>query len=128
MGMPELLTIKAAAEACAVSRDTIKRRLRANQFPNASRAPARSGRSAPWLIPVSDLAEAGLAPAVDVGPSERAGVDPMELRTAVAHHEALAIAREAHLADLRTEVRRLHERVAHLTRLLEQREPVDPRE
>lgn len=119
--MAELLTINAAAEACAVSRDTIKRRLRSGHFPNATRGRAQGDRPPPWLIPVVDLVEAGLAPTVDRGPTDRSEDDPVSLRVALAHHEALSIARDAHLADLRTEVRRLHERIAHLSRLLEER-------
>src|SRR5699024_7373151 len=50
-----------AAAVCRVSRDTIKRRHRAGQFPNAWRANTRGGsHQGPWMIPAADLLVAGL--------------------------------------------------------------------
>jgi hypothetical protein len=49
-------TIAQAAEACGVSRDTIKRRRAAGAFPNAE----QDGGA--WLIPLADLLAAGLRP------------------------------------------------------------------
>lgn len=57
------LSITEAAVACAVSRDTIKRRLRSGRFPNARRS-VQDGQTA-WLIPVGDLIDAGLQPSLD---------------------------------------------------------------
>lgn len=52
-----------AAAICGVSRDTIKRRLRAGQFPGAHRADGSGGSgTGAWLIPWVDLLVAGLGP------------------------------------------------------------------
>ncbi|MDP2014657.1 MAG: hypothetical protein Q8L05_10580 [Actinomycetota bacterium] len=48
-----------AAHACAVSVDTIKRRLKAGAFPHARQV----GLDRSWAIPVRDLVDAGLLPA-----------------------------------------------------------------
>ena len=48
-----------AADACHVSVDTIKRRLKAGAFPHAHQV----GLDRSWLIPVRDLVDAGLLPA-----------------------------------------------------------------
>ena len=48
-----------AANVCDVSIDTIKRRIRAGAFPNAHQV----GLDRSWVIPVSDLVDAGLLPA-----------------------------------------------------------------
>lgn len=118
--VPTHLTIDAAARACSVSRDTIKRRLRNNQFPGAVRGEPAGNRPPPWLIPVEDLAAAGLRPAVaDAGSLETTDPeDQSALRAALAHHEAVAGAREHHLTDLRAEVRRLHDRLTEMSSLL----------
>lgn len=50
-------TLTEAAEACGVSRDTIKRRRAAGRFPNA----AKDAQGA-WRIPVGDLLADGLHP------------------------------------------------------------------
>ena len=44
--------------------------------------------------------------------------DAAGLRVALAHHEALSAARETHLSDLRSEIRRLHERLDQSSELL----------
>jgi len=48
-----------AAQACKVSVDTIKRRLKAGAFPHARQV----GLDRTWVIPVRDLVDAGLLPA-----------------------------------------------------------------
>ena len=53
LGRPE------AAEACDVSIDTIKRRLKSGAFPHARQV----GLDRSWVIPVRDLVDAGLLPA-----------------------------------------------------------------
>ena len=52
------LTLSEAAEACGVSRSTIRRKREAGDFPNAYRA----GPDTAWRIPVTDLLGAGLKP------------------------------------------------------------------
>ena len=48
-----------AAEACGVSIDTIKRRLKAGNFPHARQV----GLDRTWVIPTRDLVDSGLLPA-----------------------------------------------------------------
>ena len=52
------LTLSEAAEACGVSRSTIRRKHEAGEFPNAYKA----GPDNAWRIPVTDLLGAGLKP------------------------------------------------------------------
>lgn len=110
--MPDLLTIEQASQACGVSRDTIKRRLRRHEFPHAIRGVARGQRVPPWLIPVGDLLDAGFVPSAALaaaGALEGDGLDEIShLRDRAARLEGLLLARDAHLQDLRAEVRRLH--------------------
>lgn len=57
---PEL-TITQAADACGVSKKTIRRRIDAAAFPNARRLDGPAGEaSGPWVVPVDDLIAAGL--------------------------------------------------------------------
>ncbi|MGY2084858.1 helix-turn-helix domain-containing protein [Blastococcus sp. SYSU DS0539] len=63
-------TLKEAAEACGVSRDTVKRRLADGQFPGAVKDDGESGA---WRIPLVDLVQAGLEPVVP-GPSTPASL------------------------------------------------------
>ena len=112
--MSDLLGVEEASRACRVSRDTIWRRLRKGEFEGAVRGPRVGSRPGPWLIPVEDLAAAGLEPwTLRVRVSEQSGDldldDPVALRIALAHQEAIAVTREAHLVDLRAELRRLHD-------------------
>lgn len=76
-------TLSAAAQACGVSRSTIRRHLDAKRFSGAYRDDSPLGPgTGPWLIPLSDLLAAGLhpnSPRVDDGlgqrtPSDRGGV------------------------------------------------------
>lgn len=124
-------TISRAANECAVSRDTIKRRRAAGAFPNAFQNSQRQ-----WVIPVSDLIAAGLrpgtpktgdeAPAVPQGnalghepdaPGARPRAAPdesAELRTQIEFLQVrldaesrLRIAAEQNASDLRTSLRML---------------------
>ena len=52
------LTLSEAAEACGVSRSTVRRKHEAGEFPNAYKA----GPDNAWRIPVTDLLAAGLKP------------------------------------------------------------------
>lgn len=52
------LTLSEAAEACGVSRSTVRRKHEAGEFPNAFKA----GPDNAWRIPVTDLLGAGLRP------------------------------------------------------------------
>lgn len=119
--MAELLSIDQAARRCSVSRDTIKRRLRAGRFPGAVRGTPVGRRPAPWLIPDEDLVAERLLTGRQVElaqPPEVPDDDPDALRTALVHYQVLATARGAHLEDLRAEVRRLHERLDQFTQAL----------
>lgn len=63
-----------AAATCGVSRDTIKRRLRAGQFPGAHRADGSGGSgTGAWLIPWGDLLVAGLGPSAPADRQDTAG-------------------------------------------------------
>jgi hypothetical protein len=86
---PEL-TVTEAAKATGVDRRTIRRRLDADEFPNAHRDDGKQGPgSGPWLIPVEDLLGAGLklhAPTPPDEPKPAAEPDEVEaLRVEVAH-------------------------------------------
>ena len=120
--MAELLSIDQAAQRCSVSRDTIKRRLRAGRLPGAVRGTPVGRRPAPWLIPDEDLVAEGLLTGrrLDGTPPPEPGDDddPGALRAALVHYQALAAARGAHLEDLRSEIRRLHERMDQLVSAL----------
>ena len=115
--MAELLSIDQAAQRCSVSRDTIKRRLRAGRFPGAVRGTPVGRRPAPWLIPDEDLVAERLLTGrqIELTRPPADSDDPGALRAALVHYQVLATARGAHLEDLRTEVRRLHERLNQLT-------------
>lgn len=114
----DLLTMDEAARATSLSRDTIKRRLRRGEFPGAIRGTPHGNRPPPWLIPVADLLAAGLD--VDLpsglGETERSGAEPEVLAARLAWAEATLAARDIHIADLRAELRRLHDHLEHLTR------------
>jgi hypothetical protein len=119
------VTIDQAAALTGVSRDTIKRRLRTGRLPNATRGNPHGHRDRPWLIPVSDLAAAGLPlpnqPAPG-GPARNTGNPdnpPRSCRHCDRLNEridgltALAAAQERHIDDLRTQL-------AHTRQLLDQ--------
>ena len=82
-----------AADACNVSVDTIKRRIKAGAFPRARQV----GLDRSWVIPVSDLVDAGLLPA-------SALALPAATQSATAHlAEALAENRGLRVALARAE-------------------------
>lgn len=118
--MNDHLGVHEAAQACSVSVDTIKRRLRQGQFPKATRGAPTGHRLGSWLIPIEDLAAAGLKPFWSAhgtpDPSEGEVTDQVVLRVELAHYRALAEASVVHLADLRSEIRRLHQQVDLLVR------------
>lgn len=60
------LTLSEAANMCAVSRSTIRRRHEAGDFPNAY----KTGPDNAWRIPVTDLLAAGLNPGRPSPPDE----------------------------------------------------------
>lgn len=96
-----------------MSIDTIKRRLREGRFPNATRGIGRGNRSQPWLIPAADLVDAGFAPAETVLVASGVGTaSDGDVRLQLARLEGLLLARDAHLQELRAEVRRQHELLA----------------
>lgn len=113
----ETLTVADAAEACAVSQETIRRRLRDGRLPNAVRDPHPYGQ---WKIPVTDLVAAGLRPLrADLG--ERRDLEHLrdllaQTEAELARAQALAQARQEHidalqanLEDLRAVLVRLDE-------------------
>ena len=113
--MLDLLTIDEAARATSLSRDTIKRRLRRGEFPGAIRGKPHGDRPPPWLIPVVDLVAAGLNVRTEgAETSEAVKPDAEVLASRLTRAEATLAAREFHIADLRAELRRLHEHVAVL--------------
>jgi hypothetical protein len=92
LGRGAVLTLSEAAEACGVSRSTIKRRL--SEFANA-----HQDGSGSWRVPVSDLLGAGLKlrprPVTQSSESVTQGHDPAqngaELAEARARIEALTV-------------------------------------
>lgn len=118
----ETLTIAQAALRCSVSVDTVRRRLRAHQFPRAH----QDGTGA-WRVPVGDLVTAGLRPSLagaddDLGVFASSDVAALreelvqarlEVAVARAHLEAatkVEAAHQAHIEDLREEVAHLRSR------------------
>lgn len=111
------LSLTDAAQACRVSRITLKRALAAERFPNAYRTagPAGAG-TGPWLIPVVDLLAAGYHPNAPDSPdpgseeqvSEEADLPPVpltweeyaRLRERLARGEEQADERGRHIATL----------------------------
>ncbi len=68
MTRPEL-TLTEAAGACGVSRKTVRRRLDADEFPNARRLDGPAGtETGPWVIPTEDLIAAGFELHQPAGP------------------------------------------------------------
>lgn len=75
---PEL-TLTEAATAAGVSRKTIRRRLDADEFPNAQRLDGPAGTATgPWVIPVTDLLVAGFALNAPDTPPEPAAPLPVD--------------------------------------------------
>lgn len=96
------LGVNEAAQACGVSVDTVRRRLREGHFPSAARIDGR------WQIPLEDLR---LSDMLDLECFEA-----LTEGTAIAadrskereEYVQLISAYEAHIEDLRTELTRLH--------------------
>lgn len=89
-------TVRAAADACAVHPNTIRRGLKGGRFPNAY-----TDRAGTWRIPVSDLLAGGYAPERATPPDDP--VDDEQLHDALAamrELEAEAIALRAKMAEL----------------------------
>lgn len=75
-------TVAQAARECGVSADTIRRRLKADAFPNAD----RSGKQGAWRIPVEDLIGAGLTPGKPSAPAYAVPKQP--IGTAHMHNDS----------------------------------------
>jgi hypothetical protein len=105
-----------AAEACRVSLDTIKRRLKANAFPHARQV----GLDRQWAIPVRDLIDAGLLPASAIAPTTPVPGNPELAAPRIAAVEGGAQLAEA-LAEnrgLRAELARAQDEIAFLRGLI----------
>ena len=90
-----------AAQACNVSLTTIKRRLKSGSFPHARQV----GLDRAWVIPVRDLADAGLLPANALAlPATQAGGDASPRTAGGPGH--------AQLAEATAEIRGLREALA----------------
>lgn len=121
MPQPYWLTLTEASVAMGVSKDTLKRALRAGKLPNARQ---RDDDSRTWEVPVGDLAAAGYRPKpadTTAVPTPRTSPDDdatlRELRERVDHlqHEltvarTLADERAARIADLQMAMSLLSQR------------------
>ena len=117
------LTIKEAAQAAGVSVDTIKRRLRDGYYPGAFQGLGTGNRSAPWQIPVSELAASRLA----ARPQKVITSQDQQPDVRVRVLEALVGAQQAHIDDLRAELHRHAELLAQAMSHLGMRSrPPDP--
>jgi uncharacterized protein YlxW (UPF0749 family) len=105
------LPLDAAARACGVSCETIRRRLRTGRLPGAF----RDGPAGAWQIPVSDLVAAGFEVTVRTETSGNAAtnLELAELKAEMARARAEAAERlerirvlEANLEDLRAALAR----------------------
>lgn len=105
-----------AAQACGVSVDTIKRRLKAGVFPNARQA----GLDRSWVIPVRDLVNAGLLPASALAlPSPSATADSAAARATVPAGSSAHLAEaQAEIRGLRAELARAQDEIAFLRQLV----------
>lgn len=99
------LTYQEAAAICGCSRDTIKRRREDGTFPRARQQGEH--RSAPWLVPIGDLVEAGF---IDASQIQSASAASVLLRT------------QAEMLDLRVENAGLKADVAALLLRLEDKD------
>lgn len=89
------LSIDVAASTCGVSRDTIKRRLAAGAFPNATRTRG-PGPKGPWRIPQIDLRASGLL--VDRPLDEgRGGDHDLRVQLAIAQTRVQELRRQVEL-------------------------------
>lgn len=78
VGGRPMLTLTAAAAACAVSRSTLRRRLAGGAFPNAVR-----DADGAWTVPVGDLLAAGLR--INAPQVGRQGQPAVSMPTGTAH-------------------------------------------
>ncbi len=107
-----------AAQACGVSVDTIKRRLKINAFPHARQI----GLDRQWAIPVRDLIDAGLLPAAALAPTNQA---ESEQQTAARPpsfaigHNAQVVEALAEIRGLRAELARAQDEIAFLRGLIQ---------
>jgi len=104
-------TQREAAEACQVHIDTIKRRRRSGDFPNA-----RQDDQDIWLISRADLLTAGLTPGKPTAPDPQPKPTPP---TAPAQPEAAALAAE--VAGLRAQLDERQLRLDEIKAFTEQR-------
>ena len=112
--MLDLLTLDEAAAATSLSRDTIKRRLKRGEFPGATRGAAHGRRPPPWLIPMVDLVAAGLEVCLPEPGDRPVAADADVLAVRLARAEATVAARDLHIADLRSEIRLLHDHISQM--------------
>jgi helix-turn-helix protein len=114
-------TVREAAQACAVHANTVRRRLKGGEFPNAYQ-----DRAGTWRIPVTDLERAGLEPshARVEAPRERLVVVPesesVEMALLRESYDALKLL-EAEADELRDQVTDLRRRAAFAEALAEER-------
>ena len=114
-------TVREAAQACAVHANTVRRRLKSGEFPNAFRDHVGT-----WKIPVVDLEAAGLRPqrsrAVD-HPSDVVVVPDLPSRVSPSS-AGMPTLREAYeaIVALETESDALRDQVAELARRAEMAE------
>lgn len=112
-----------AAEACAVSIDTIKRRLRAGAFPHARQV----GLDRSWVIPVRDLVDAGLLPAsslalpATIKPPARATVEPHSPGAPATPASAQFAEALAEIRGLRAELARAQDEISFLREIVASR-------
>jgi hypothetical protein len=133
VGVPGVtFTVRDAARACAVHANTVRRRLKGGEFPNAFR-----DHTGTWRIPVADLEAAGLRPqrsrpeadaeqvvvipeAYPTGMSTGSVGMPTGMPTLREAYEALRIV-EAEADALREEVQELSRRAAFAETLAQER-------
>lgn len=98
-------TVAQAARECGVSPDTIRRRLKADAFPNAD----RSGKQGAWRIPVEDLIAAGLTPGKPSAPAQAVPAQSPTQRIGTAHRHEDSAHRQDAYADSSSLVKELEE-------------------
>lgn len=114
------LTLSEAAEASDRSRVTLRRYLDAGRFPNAQRDETDINR--PWLIPISDLEDAGVQVAAIQG-TDTPEDAPMGVRLAVA--EAVAAERLDALERMQDLAEAMHAQAEAVTALLSHLSTID---
>ena len=109
------LTVRQAAEACRVSIDTIRRRLRAGNIDGAERTGPNDWDG--WLLPVSGLRSAGLEP--ELARRVEADAAVIALRAERAELLARLEGERARSDALSALVERQDREIARLERILE---------